>query len=140
MCATSIGLTFSQIPVPGERKSGMPDGTEMPAPVSTTARSAVLRSSASSLALELRLPLPKERPDAFLRILGSEHLAEGLALAAQALAELSVHRYGLDPLDRHGRLLRQLARPRQRDVKQLVVGDHAGGQTPPQRVVGVDRL
>ena len=69
MCATSIGLTFSHIPVPGERKSGMPDGTEMPAPVSTTARSAVLRRSASSLALELRLALPKERPDAFLRVL-----------------------------------------------------------------------
>ena len=69
MCATSIGFTFSQIPVPGERKSGMPDGTEMPAPVSTTARWAVLRRSASSLALELRLALPKERPDAFLRVL-----------------------------------------------------------------------
>ena len=40
MCATSIGSTFSHSPVPGERKSGMPDGTEMPAPVSTTARSA----------------------------------------------------------------------------------------------------
>ena len=36
MCATSIGFTFSQSPVPGERKSGIPDGTEMPAPVSAT--------------------------------------------------------------------------------------------------------
>ena len=26
MCATSIGLTFSHSPVPGERKSGIPDG------------------------------------------------------------------------------------------------------------------
>ncbi len=36
MCATSIGSTFAQMPVCGVRKSGMPDGTEMPAPVSTT--------------------------------------------------------------------------------------------------------
>ena len=38
MCATSIGSTFSHRPVPGERKSGMPEGTEMPAPVSATVR------------------------------------------------------------------------------------------------------
>src|SRR3712207_6047751 len=133
MWATSIGLTFSQIPVPGERKSGMPDGTETPAPVSTTARSAVLRRSASSLALELRLALPKERPDAFLRILGSERLAEGLGLAAQALAELTVHRHPLDPLDRQRRLLGELARPRQRDVEQLVIGHDARDQARAQR-------
>ena len=36
MCATSIGLTFAHSPVPGERKSGIPDGTEIPAPVSAT--------------------------------------------------------------------------------------------------------
>ena len=30
MCATSIGFTCSHKPVPGERKSGMPDGTETP--------------------------------------------------------------------------------------------------------------
>ncbi len=36
MCATSIGSTFSQIPSPGVRKSGIPDGTEIPAPVSAT--------------------------------------------------------------------------------------------------------
>src|SRR3954452_7779260 len=114
----------------------MPDGTEIAAPVRTTALSAALGRAASSLlALELRLALPKERPDAFLRIFGSEHLAEGLALASQALAELAVHRDGLDPLDRHGRLLGQLPRPRQRDVEQLVIGDNAGGETPPQRVV-----
>ena len=40
MCATSIGLTFSHSPVPGERKSGIPDGTEIPAPVSATTDSA----------------------------------------------------------------------------------------------------
>ncbi len=36
MWATSIGSTFSQSPLPGVRKSGMPDGTEIPAPVSAT--------------------------------------------------------------------------------------------------------
>lgn len=35
MCATSIGFTRLQWPVPGERKSGIPDAVEMPAPVST---------------------------------------------------------------------------------------------------------
>src|SRR3954463_15622563 len=100
MCATSIGLTFSHMPVPGERKSGMPEGTETPAPVSTTARSAVLSRWASSAALELRLALPKERPDAFLRILGSERLAEGLGLPLEPGAQLAVHRHGLDLGDR----------------------------------------
>ena len=32
MWATSIGSTFSHSPLPGERKSGIPDGTEIPAP------------------------------------------------------------------------------------------------------------
>src|SRR3954454_8679139 len=36
MWATSIGFTSLQIPLPGVRKSGIPDGTEMPAPDSAT--------------------------------------------------------------------------------------------------------
>jgi hypothetical protein len=36
MWATSIGSTFSHRPVPGERKSGIPDGTDTPAPVNAT--------------------------------------------------------------------------------------------------------
>ena len=40
MCATFIGSTFSHRPLPGVRKSGIPEGTEIPAPVRTTARSA----------------------------------------------------------------------------------------------------
>ena len=40
MWATSIGLTLAHSPVPGERKSGIPDGTEIPAPVSATTESA----------------------------------------------------------------------------------------------------
>ena len=50
MCATSIGLTFSHSPVPGERKSGIPDGTEIPAPVSATTLPAERISSASAAA------------------------------------------------------------------------------------------
>ena len=46
MWATSIGSTFSQSPVPGERKSGMPEGTEIPAPVSATTELASRTSSA----------------------------------------------------------------------------------------------
>ncbi len=45
MCATSIGSTLAHRPVPGVRKSGMPDGTEMPAPVSATTERAPRISS-----------------------------------------------------------------------------------------------
>ena len=46
MCATSIGSTFSHNPVPGLRKSGIPEGTEIPAPVRTTADRAEESSAA----------------------------------------------------------------------------------------------
>ena len=48
MCATSIGSTFSHSPVPGERKSGIPDGTEIPAPVSATTEPAARTSARPS--------------------------------------------------------------------------------------------
>ena len=51
MWATFIGSTFSQMPLPGVRKSGMPEGTEMPAPVRTTVLEDSRRSSASCAAL-----------------------------------------------------------------------------------------
>ena len=50
MCATAIGSTSSHSPVPGERKSGMPEGTEIPAPVSATVRRAARNSAASRAA------------------------------------------------------------------------------------------
>ncbi len=50
MWATSIGSTFAHSPVPGERKSGIPEGTEMPAPVRASTRSAEPSSSASRAA------------------------------------------------------------------------------------------
>ena len=55
--ATSIGSSRDHKPVPSERKSGMPDGVEMPAPVSTTARFALRNNSAaSSIAVMRRVP------------------------------------------------------------------------------------
>ncbi len=47
MWATSIGSTFAHRPVPGVRKSGIPDGTEIPAPVSATTLSAAWIIAAS---------------------------------------------------------------------------------------------
>ena len=47
MWATSVGFIRSHRPVPGERKSGIPDGTEMPAPVSATTEPASRISAAS---------------------------------------------------------------------------------------------
>ena len=48
MWATCIGSTFAHRPVPGERKSGIPDGTEIPAPVSATTELAARIVPASS--------------------------------------------------------------------------------------------
>ena len=50
MWATSIGSTFSHRPVRGDLKSGIPDGTEIPAPVSATTESAARTSSARRVA------------------------------------------------------------------------------------------
>src|SRR6266498_3795116 len=50
MCATSIGSTFSQSPSPGLLKSGIPLGTEIPAPVRATVQLDSRISSARSLA------------------------------------------------------------------------------------------
>jgi hypothetical protein len=44
----SIGSSRDHRPDPSERKSGMPEGVEMPAPVSTTQRLAFLNNSAAS--------------------------------------------------------------------------------------------
>ncbi len=47
MCATSIGSTFSHRPFPGVRKSGIPEGTLIPAPVRATVHSLSRISPAS---------------------------------------------------------------------------------------------
>ena len=61
MWATSIGSTFSHSPVPGERKSGIPDGTEIPAPVSATTERAV-RTARRSAELAVGRQAAGERP------------------------------------------------------------------------------
>src|SRR4051812_6842102 len=153
MCATSIGLTFSHMPVPGERKSGMPDGTDTPAPVSTTAERASRSMSARwvalsmlvlvanvLLALEMRRPLAEEGADALLRVLRVERRLEPARLCLEALAELAGRRHRLDLLDRDRRLLGELARPRQRRVEQLVVRHHRVHQPELLGLVRADRV
>src|ERR671917_54271 len=100
MWATSIGSTFAQMPVPGVRKSGIPDGTEMPAPVSASTFPAEPISSAR-----------REGPGRERGLLGLD-----------PLVEVTLVRHALDLLERERRLPGQLARPRKRRVEQLVVG------------------
>src|SRR4051812_48036794 len=101
MWATSIGSTFSHSPVPGERKSGIPDGTEIPAPVSATTESAARTSSAScsipprvalNMAVTLAavpygLALAQEGADPLARVLAGEDGGEALLLGLDALVE-----------------------------------------------------
>src|SRR3954454_3303831 len=167
MCATSIGFTFSPMPVPGERKSGIPDGTDTPAPVSTKAdrasriisarrvalpcavrvvtgrnapvaglrRPAALPAVRPSLSLELRSALAEEGADALLGVLRRERLLEPARLRLEALAQLAGGRHGLDLLDSHGSLLRELARPREPRAEQLVVRHDLVHQPKPLRLV-----
>src|ERR1700685_4228297 len=105
MCATCIGSTFAHSPVWGLRKSGMPDGTEMPAPVSATTERAPRTRRASRwiwarlaggrrhcasarralLALEVRAAFGEEGRDALLGIRALEDLREGALLRRDAL-------------------------------------------------------
>src|SRR3954462_1837906 len=156
MCATSIGLTFAHSPLPGERKSGIPDGTEIPAPVSATTDSAsrIREASRSTLlvvvltrlqaralaALPLRLALAQEGADALLAVLALEHAREGGLLGLDAGVEIAGGRHRLDLGQRQRRRLRQLARPRQRRVEQLVVGDRAVDEAELVGLGGADGL
>src|SRR5688500_3540228 len=164
MCATSIGFTFSHSPVPGLRKSGIPDGTDTPAPVSATARSESRMSSASavacgdrtpagvtngwsrrracppSLALEARLALAEEGRDPLPGVVGAERGGEPAGLPLEAGVELGVGRDILDLLHRDRSLPGQLARPRERGVEQLVVRDDLVDQSQPLGLPGRYRL
>ena len=96
MCATSIGLTFSHSPVPGVRKSGIPDGTEIPAPVRTTAPlGAELRSSPRATArahfpLNLACRLPRNAPIPSFASSEPNTSPKRLASACEPLVEVAV--------------------------------------------------
>src|SRR6476619_863420 len=137
MWATSIGSTFSHSPVPGERKSGIPEGTEMPAPVSATterapatsaakrSRSALTVAAANSAPAEPSSAFAEEGGDALLRVGAGEHLGECLLLGLETGVEAGVDRDALDRGDGQRGLPGQLARPQQGRVEQLVVVDNA---------------
>src|SRR6185436_4504687 len=74
----SIGLYLVQMP-PGERKSGMPDSVEMPAPVKATILLASAIKRFSSSALDKRRPPQATRNAA--RSGFDAHTAEEVALA-----------------------------------------------------------
>src|SRR5438876_4902466 len=128
-----MGSTRSHSPVPGERKSGIPEGTEMPAPVSaTTARAPAIsaarrsRSAAASPpwtpALTERPSLPLERRRAFGEegrdpLPGVRALKDGrepLLLGLDALLDVAGAGHALDLRERQRSLPRELARPRER--------------------------
>src|SRR5205085_2860699 len=129
MCATSIGLTFSHSPFPGVRKSGIPDGTEIPAPVSATTESASRISDASSsvpcrlptanclLPLPLRRALAEEGADALLGVLGRKGLGEARLLRLDALVQVTLVCDLLDLLDGKRGLAGEPLGPRQRRVE-----------------------
>ena len=102
MWATSIGSTFAQSPVSGVRKSGIPDGTETPAPVRTTVQRDSRISSASRgqpregrrryLPLHFGAALAEEGADALLGVLAVEGGGEALLLGLDALVEVALVR------------------------------------------------
>src|SRR6185312_3590408 len=161
MWATSIGLTFSHSPVPGERKSGIPDGTEMPAPVNATTEPAAPISSASrarppsvdavpkALACAASTPLaPREVRGAFaeeggdplLGVPGGEGGREALLLGLDARVEVAVAGDALDLRDRERRLPGELARPLKRRVEQFVVFDDPVDEAQLEGFLGEDRI
>ena len=94
MWATSIGSTFSHSPVPGERKSGIPDGTEIPAPVSATTEPASRTRPASALDAAVYRPrhfgwrLPRKAPMPSRASSLAKTPGEGGLLGLDALVEV----------------------------------------------------
>ena len=151
MWATFIGSTFCQVPVPGERKSGIPDGTEMPAPVSATTESASRTSSASrAISREgsdirlcpanrgARLARNAEMPSRASSLAST--LANACLLGGDAGVDVACAGDALDLLDRQRRLRRQPPRPRQGGVEQFVILDHAVDEPQLERLLGEDRI
>src|SRR5204863_3646770 len=93
------------------------------------------------LALPRRLALAEERADALARVGRREDLRERGLLGLDALVEVRVAGCrALDRLDRERRLTGELARPRHRDVVQLVVGDDARREADLEGLRGGDRV
>src|SRR3954465_188483 len=91
-------------------------------PLLSGRRPAPPRGAGRLLALELSFPLAEECPDPFLRVLGLEGSGKALRLGLKTLVEVAIRGDLFDLLDRDRRLVRQLPRPRQRRVEELVVG------------------
>src|SRR5919106_7038896 len=153
MWATSMGSTLSHSPLPGVRKSGIPDGTEIPAPVRATTESATRMNSASCaaelcllpaanrlLALPLRGPLAEEGGNALLCVLALERGRERGLLGLDPLVEVAGVRDPLDQLGRERGLAGELAGPGDRGVEQLVVGDDLVRQPVGLCLGGQDRV
>src|SRR5436309_10030213 len=82
----------------------------------------------------LRCPLPQERADSLLRVLGEERGGEALLLRLDALVQVALVRDALHLLDRDRGLAGELAGPGERRVEELVVGDDAVGEAVLERV------
>src|SRR6266545_3060965 len=70
-----------------------------------------------------RLALTEKRTDPLARVIGAERGDEAALLGLDPLVEVRLGRDLLDLLDCHRRLPGELARPRERCVEQLVVGN-----------------
>src|SRR4051794_19439001 len=156
MWATSIGSTFAQRPVSGVRKSGIPDGTEIPAPVSTTVHPDPRISSARAdgpetsviwtpsarrravwlLAAPFGGALGEEGADALLGVGAGKSGREALLLGLDARVEIAVVGDRLDQPGRDRCLCGQLATPHQCRLEQLVVGDDAVDEADFERLLG----
>src|SRR6516165_7278510 len=114
MCATSIGSTCCHRPVPGVRKSGMPEGTDTPAPVRATTERASRTSWARRMcsvrgtrrerialaAAEVRRAFGQEGGDPLPRVGAGEGRREPPLLVLDACVQIARRRDALYLLER----------------------------------------
>src|SRR5262249_1205073 len=148
------GSTCCQRPVPGERKSGMPEGTETPAPVRATTERASRTSPASRrcsvreatrerialAAVEVGRAFGQEGGDPLPRVGAGEGRREPPLLVLDARVQIARRRDAFYLLEGERSLARKLARPGQRRVEQLVIVDHPIGEPQLERFLGQDRV
>src|SRR5690348_7683719 len=110
MWATSIGSTFAHRPVSGVRKSGIPAGTDTPAPVRATAQRDSWTNAASEpmappaavpplLTGPFRGPFAEEGGDALLGVLAAEGGREAALLGLDPVVKVAPVGDQLDLLD-----------------------------------------